>query len=307
MTGAATVQTSGDGDQAISLNPDDTAVTDLKSLRQCANATIDDIAWPTIWLSIGSLAGFLLFTSLAITGAMPLWAAALLNIPCYFIAYTGYHEAVHRNFHGRHQKFSWLNDVFGVIFGVMFFYPYVMHSYIHLTHHANTNDPEKDPDAWMHGDTALQVALRGFSLAYRYYGFTLAKRRKEPGSIAFFRRLALEGAPIPISVAALIITGNWHIALFVWFVPTVIGVALLGACFDWVVHHPHKDRTLMGGTRTFLARKGWRRVLLNWLHLFQNYHIIHHIAPRAPFYCNEKIFLKGERFLRDQGAVIVEL
>lgn len=238
---------------------------------------------------------------------MPVWAAALLNIPCYFIAYTGFHEATHRNFHGRDKRFSWLNDVFGTVIGFIFFYPYTMHNYIHLTHHAHTNDPERDPDHWMSGHTVLQVALRGLSLVYHYSAYTVRMRSREPGAARFYRRIALEGAPPLVALALLIAFGHWQVAIFTWIIPYVIGVAILGVCFDWIVHHPHEDRSLLGGTRTFHARKGWRRGLLNWLHLFQNYHLIHHIYPRIPFYKQQAVFEQSEDFLRAQGAKVIDL
>lgn len=282
-------------------------VSDLQSLRKCAHQAVGGLAWPTIILSTVSLGAFFLFTGAALTGALPIWAATLLNIPCYFIAYTGFHEATHRNFHGHDKRFSWLNDIFGTTIGFIFFYPYTMHNYIHLTHHAHTNDSEKDPDHWMSGHTFFQIALRGLTLVYHYSAYTARMRKKQPGAARFYRRIALEAAPPLLTFAFLIATGHWQVALFAWVIPYVISVALLGVCFDWIVHHPHDDCSLLGGTRTFRARKGWRRNMLNWLHLFQNYHLIHHIYPRIPFYKQEAVFEQSEEFLRKQGARIVDL
>lgn len=282
-------------------------VADFRSFRECADATIDGVAWPTIILSLASIAGFLIVTGAAITGALPFWAAALLNIPCFFVAYTGFHEAVHRNFHGRREGYDWLNTAFGTVFGFMFFYPYAMHSYIHLTHHANTNNPEKDPDHWMHGNTPWVIALRGITLIPYYIVFTARMRGKEPGATQFFRRVAIEeAAPLTVFIL-LILAGHWQVAVFTWFLTYVVSVAILGVVFDWIVHHPHDDQTPFGGTRTFRARKGWRSATLNWLHLFQNYHLIHHLHPRVPFYRHEEVFDRSEAFLRSQGATIIDV
>ncbi|MEM8935386.1 MAG: fatty acid desaturase [Pseudomonadota bacterium] len=282
-------------------------ISDLRALRHCADETIQGIAWPTVAISIGAVSGFLIAVVGAVAGVIPIWAAVLINVVSFFVAYTGFHEATHRNYHGRLASADWLNDLFGHVLGFIMLYPFSMHSFIHLTHHSNTNDPDMDPDRWMRGRSFAKVAGRGLTLAYHYWAFTVAKKSAQPDGARFFRRLSLEAAPSVIALVALIAFGHWQVALVVWFGGLILAVALLGACFDWVVHHPHDDRSLLGGTRTFLAPAGWRRVTLNWLHLFQNYHIIHHINPRAPFYAYEGVFLKGEDFLRRAGAKVVDL
>jgi len=279
----------------------------MRSFRDCARSAIGGIAWPTIALSVLSLAGFLAVTGAAVAGILPAWAAGLLNIPCFFVAYTGFHETVHGNLHGNREGCAWLNPVLGTALGAIFFYPYVVHAYIHLTHHAHTNDPDLDPDAWMSGNTVWRVAGRGMSLIGHYIAFMVRRRAGEPGARRFFRRAYLEWTPPVLALALLIAAGHWQVALFSWVLSYIVSVAILGVCFDWIVHHPHDDRSLFGGTRTFRARKGWRRPVLNWLHLFQNYHIIHHMYPRVPFYKHEEVFERSEAFLRGQGARIIEL
>ena len=283
------------------------AVTDMRSFRECADSAVNGLAWPTIFLSLASFFGFCAVMGAAIAGALPYWVAMLLNVACLFVAYTGFHESVHRNFHGKREGYAWLNVVFGTALGYLMFYPYIVHAHIHLTHHAHTNDPDKDPDYWMSGHTFWQVAARGLTLIPHYILFTARTRSKQPGAACFFRRTAIEAAPPIIVFALLSALGHWQAAVITWLGSYVLGVAVLGVCFDWVVHHPHHDQSVFGGTRTFRARKGWRRTALNWLHLFQNYHIIHHLYPRAPFYKHEEIFERSEDFLRAQGAKIIDV
>ena len=282
-------------------------INDLKSVQRCADAEVRGLAWPTLIMAASEIASFALISGFTITGALPVWAAALLNLPVYFVLYTGLHETAHRNYHGRNKAMRWVNHVYGVIIGCIMFYPYSMHDYIHLTHHANTNDPEKDPDAWMRGHSFAAVFARAATLSWRYWSFTISNKLKEPGGGKFLAKIALQFTPTLIALTALIAAGLWQVALFAWFGSLVVAVGILGVCFDWIVHHPHKDKSLLGGTRVFAARTGWKRHALKAALLGQNYHLIHHIHPRTPFYRYDRVFERSEDFLRAQGVKIIEV
>lgn len=282
-------------------------ITDLRSVQRCAEAQVGELAWPTIALSSAGVALFLLIIGLTISGALNVFVAALINLPVYYMLYTGLHETAHRNYHGRNRSLRWINHAFGLMIGWIMFYPYSMHDYIHLTHHANTNDLEKDPDAWMRGDGFLAVFARAATLPWRYWSFTIGNKLKEPGGGKFLAKIALQGAPSLIGVAILISLGLWQVALIAWFGSLVIAVGILGVCFDWIVHHPHGDQTLLGGTRVFAARKGWKRHALKAALLGQNYHLIHHIYPRTPFYRYDRVFEQSEDFLRSKDVNIIDV
>lgn len=286
---------------------DDLIIIDMRSLRRVAEAEVAGIAWPTIILSLSVMSVFIASLFLAARGVVPVWLAALINIPCFFAAYTGFHETSHRNLHGRRGAMRWLNDVFGVLLGSMLLYPYSLHNYLHLTHHANTNDPDNDPDHWMSGATPGRLIARGLTLPWRYWAFMLDKRGREDGVWRFYLRLALELTPAFALLAALLAAGAWQVVAVAWIAALSVGVAILGLCFDWVVHHPHDERTMLRATRLFNVRNRVLRTVLNVLHLYQNYHLIHHIHPRTPFYRYEKVFRRAEGFLRAKGARIVDL
>jgi len=282
-------------------------IRNLKSVQRCAEAEVGGLAWPTIALSTTGIATFALIIGLTIAGVLPVWVAAILNLPVYYALYTGLHETAHRNYHGRNGSMRWVNHVYGLIIGWIMFYPYSMHDYIHLTHHAKTNDFEKDPDAWMRGDSFAAVFARAATLPWRYWAFTLGNKLKEPGGTKFLAKIALQAAPTFAGVAVLIAAGLWQVALIAWFGSLVVAVGVLGVCFDWIVHHPHKDKSLLGGTRVFAARTGWKRHALKTALLGQNYHLIHHIYPRTPFYRYDRVFERSEDFLRAQGVNIIDV
>lgn len=282
-------------------------ISDLKSLQRCADEEIGGVAWPTIAVSAAAISGFLLSTGAAALDLLPLWQAALINIPCYFVAYTGLHEATHRNFHGRNAGLAWLNPLFGTVIGAIMFYPYSMHDYLHLSHHANTNNPQKDPDYWMSGASAGAVALRASTLAWRYWSFAVRTKMTSADGGRFFRRIGFEMIPTLAGLAVLVGSGRWDVALFVWFFPLLVAVAMLGVCFDWLVHHPHADKTLFRATRVLTSSSRVRLRLMNALLLGQNLHLIHHIYPRTPFYRYGAVYRRGEKFLRSQNVQIIDV
>lgn len=67
-------------------------------------------------------------------------------------------------------------------------------------------------------------------------------------------------------------------------VPNLIAVVLLVAFFDYIPHFPHKALGRYQNTRIFESR--W----LNLLLLGQNYHLIHHMYPRVPWYLYQRVY-----------------
>jgi beta-carotene hydroxylase len=45
---------------------------------------------------------------------------------------------------------------------------------------------------------------------------------------------------------------------------------------------------------------------VNWIYLFQNYHLIHHLFPRIPFYLYPDAFQKLRPVLEKKGSRIYE-
>jgi len=78
----------------------------------------------------------------------------------------------------------------------------------------------------------------------------------------------------------------------------LVGVAILITLFAWLVHHPHTAQermqtTVVYNTKTLLD------LPITWLWGYQNYHAIHHLYPKIPFYRYRSVYVKIENFLRD--------
>ena len=105
--------------------------------------------------------------------------------------------------------------------------------------------------------------------------------------------LALAALAISLSAAGL---GQAVVAL--WLVPGILATGLLAFLFDWLPHVPHRARGRYRDTRVIL---GWG---LTGPMLWQNYHLIHHLYPRVPFYRYARLFDELRPELEEKGAPI---
>ena len=118
----------------------------LGELKAYAIEQRKGVDWRT--LVFGTLAQVIIFgtTFLAVIGAVPLWAGFLINSFWMIQGYTPAHEGVHKNIHGKDNRFHWLNYFYGVVNIGYGFHSYTMHEHNHRIHHQYANDPERDPE-----------------------------------------------------------------------------------------------------------------------------------------------------------------
>jgi beta-carotene hydroxylase len=82
----------------------------------------------------------------------------------------------------------------------------------------------------------------------------------------------------------------------------IVASGALAFLFDWLVHNPHEQPVTerYRATNAFLFRRAHRT--LTWLYLWQNFHLIHHLFPRVPFYRYETVFDRIRPLLNARGA-----
>ena len=76
--------------------------------------------------------------------------------------------------------------------------------------------------------------------------------------------------------------------------------------FAYVVHTPHESTGRYLNTSTFKT-SGLMGSIVTVLWGYQNYHSIHHLFPRVPFYCYRALFLDIEDTMIAKGAPIYQL
>lgn len=242
------------------------------------------IAWPTVLLFAVCMGALATGDYLAISGALPYWAVTLINgVVTYFLF-----SVVHDSSHGAISRIKWLNEALGHI-SIFFFGPFAPLNaarWIHMQHHRFTNDHVRDPDAFGHKMDWL-APLRWINFDYFYTRFFLEQagpmRAKFIGRVIF--QIALV---IAITIASFYI-GYGKEVVMLWLLPTRISSALFVAMFVYLPHAPFKATAQQDEYQASNIRAGWEW-LLTPLMTYQNYHLVHHLYPTAPFYRMLKIW-----------------
>jgi beta-carotene hydroxylase len=86
----------------------------------------------------------------------------------------------------------------------------------------------------------------------------------------------------------------------------IAGVTLLGYLFAWIVHTPFDKTERYRDTATILLPSPIHG-LLTRLWLWQNYHSIHHLFPRVPYYRYGILFDEIRTGMEERGAPVVDL
>ncbi len=255
------------------------AETDFRELVRAPH-----LAWPTAILFVVCMTAIGGVSYLGLSGQLPLWACTILNgLSTYFLF-----SVVHDASHGAISRNKVLNDAFGHI-GMIFFgplAPFNLARWIHMQHHRFTNDPIKDPDGFGH-KIDLLTPLRWISFDYFYTMFFL--RQAGPLRKKFMGRLLLQIFLVVATIAVCTTFGYGLEVLMLWLLPTRISSALFVAVFICMPHAPFSKTAQEDEYQASNIRAGWEW-LLTPLMTYQNYHLVHHLYPTAPFYRMLKIW-----------------
>jgi len=265
---------------------------------------IGGFAWPT---------AFLLATCLGVYGAclghlltnpqFSWWALAGIAF-CSYAAYTVVHDAVHGAITGMSIRLRWINEWAGYVASHMLGISFMGHRRGHLKHHRATNHPTDDPDMAFSAHTLpalVAVWLKGIPkewvFAATFKHFTAAEKRT----------VMLEYVAIFVTRALLLtFSADIGVTLLTLVVGQALGNAVLTTLFAWIVHHPHSEQERMKTTTVYQARGGLDTVMtLLWG--FQNYHAIHHLFPKVPFFRYRRLYRALESYLLAGGMPVKQL
>lgn len=262
------------------------------------------IAYPTIILTVVALGIYVVASFAAVNGLIAVGWVVLVNALMGYFLFTSMHEAGHKNIAGNKQELKWLNETIGWLSGIPLLAPFYLFKIIHDRHHAHTNDPEEDPDHWLASKNLLSLLFHSTTIfpVYIIQGVQLLFfKPKVMAKVKRELKISFVVLFLMIAVATLIgslIGAKW--ILLLWVLPAVIAQVLLAIVFDWLPHHPHEHQARFLNTRIFDI-KG-----LSFLLLGQNYHLIHHLYPRIPFYEYSKIYTELEDKIEEEGTEVVK-
>lgn len=245
---------------------------------------------------MGVVSGWTASWVAAAGGLLPLWGGASINTLLAYLAFTPLHEACHKNIQAGDPTWEWVENLAGYLCGAVLLVPFPLFRVQHFRHHSFVNHPEKDPDYWVRGPFSPSLLARSLTILPGHYWHFLRHpssraRALLPGTILLNLVFLLLGA---LTATRL----GWIFPLALWFAPAVLALALLAFAFDWLPHHPHQDQSRFGNSRVFTSR--WLDLPL----LLQNYHLIHHLRPRIPFYLYREAFQDLREELERGGATL---
>jgi len=262
---------------------------------------VPSIAWGTIALFFAYVAAYIIVVTAALSGALPYLVATPV---CGYLTYVGFtvvHDAGHGSIVKLGSRLKVLEPILGWIASVpLLLVPYPAFKQIHDRHHAFANDPDRDPDHFFMGEFWYQVLANCLFMPVQYH-ITLFKLRHIksvrdtfPSTLAYF-------SLILSLVIALAYLGYFVELLLLLFIPNVIAVVILTLFFDYFPHYPHKSLNRFQDSRIYDS------ALLNVLLLGQNYHLIHHMYPRLPWYKYKGVYQRIKPELIARHAPIDDL
>lgn len=260
------------------------------------------IAVPTVLIWFGSLALWVAATAVVLSDPGRWWLLA--TIPAHVLATYAMFTVLHESIHYAVGRPKWVNELFGRLsvpfVGLWVTYPVMR--YIHIEHHRNTNeDPLSDPDAWAYTGPPWQLPFRWLTIDVWYSRFCLPRMSRRP------RReivgLLINQALLVATVGALVGLGYGWDFLLIYLIPQRLALGILAWWFDWLPHHDLGVSAKVDAFRASRVRIGWERVM-NPLLLYQNFHVVHHVHPRIPFYLWMKAWKVTEADYLDRGVPI---
>lgn len=278
-----------------------------KQARGVAKQYTGEFAWPTVVLGLVVSSAYVATPLLVSAGELGFTTGLLLMIALTYASYTVLHDAVHGSISGSKSSLRWANEAMGYIAAWIMMIPLTAHRHEHLAHHRNTNAPDADPD-YVVADMArspwhaLRAGVRVVLAQYRHYfsqRWAVAPRDQN-------RHFCIE-ILAAVGLRALLIAQGDILGGAVLFVSAGIGgVMLLMFLFAYIVHTPYEQEGRYLDTSTILV-PGLLATPITLLWGFQNYHSIHHLFPRVPFYRYRQLYQQLAPTMRALGAPVYEL
>ena len=276
-------------------------VTNEQQAQQVVIGQIGGFAWPTAALLVSCVMIYLACVAHLLTDpAFSWWALAGIGF-CTYAIYTPLHDAVHGAVTGMSLERRWINEWTGYIAAHFLGISFTAHRRSHLKHHRSTNHPVEDPDIVLSAASAFQLVLawlkgvpKEWLFALSFEHFTDAEKgsvRREYAAIILTRLLLLVLCADLGTTLATLLCGQ------------LIGNAVLVTLFAWSVHHPHTEQERMKTTTVYQARSGLDTAMtLIWG--YQNYHAIHHLYPKVPFFRYRALYRTLEPYLLESGVPV---
>ena len=283
-----------------------TDVLDQKALAS-AKQHMGVVAWPTIVLGLALGVSYLATVAMVLAGVLSVLPAIPLVAVITYFSYTVLHESVHGSIGGNRQSLRWINKALGYMAAWILMIPLTAHRHEHMAHHRHTNDEVEDPDFHVgqmrnSPQAAARATLQAIISQFSYY----SKHRWATAPAKEKLYLCLEVAAALIPRLAVLAAGYWVEGLALFVLAWLIGATVLLYLFAFIVHQPHEQVGRYVDTSTILFSRPLHS-LFTGLWMFQNYHSIHHLFPRVPFYKYAKLYEDIEHIMAAKSAPVYRI
>lgn len=257
------------------------------------------LAWPTLVASFTLLSLFAFASVGYLMGFLPLWGASLMSLFAIHMSFAIAHEATHKTISNRTN--AKLDQLLGTLHGLLLIYDFPTFKFLHLRHHANTNDPEHDPDYWLQNVSIPTGLFLGLFVPLHYLRMFIIADKNHAVSKSFatwsYVRISL--------IITLLITLLLLFPLetfFLWLAPASIAssaIAVSHRLLHTIEQTPDRKKT----TLIVRGERLWEWVVSPFFWL-NNHHFLHHEYPKLPCYTHEGLFAQTESQLIRDGVVV---
>lgn len=283
-----------------------TDALDQKALAS-ASQYMGEVAWLTVMLGLVLGASYIATVAMALTGVLSLLVAVPLVALLTYLNYTILHESVHGSISGNRRSLRWINKAMGYMAAWILMIPLTAHRHEHTAHHRHTNDEAADPDfhiGQMRNSplAAVLATLRASVSQFSFYSKNRWKNAPRKQNLI----LCLEVGAALIPRLAVLAAGYWAEGLALFVIAWLIGATVLMYLFAYIVHRPHESVGRYEDTSTILLPRPLH-TLFTWFWMFQNYHSIHHLFPRVPFYRYAQLYEEIEDVMEAKSAPVYRI
>ena len=277
--------------------------SDDKAAKLAAKDYMGSFAWPTVLLCLVAVPTYWVTPVLVYSELLNGWVALLIMSLAAYLSYTVLHESVHGSIAGGRSSLRWVNEWCGYLAATVMAIPLTAHRHEHLAHHRHTNQPNSDPDHHVANLlasplAAVRVMIQGVATQYTYY----FKHRWSAGHFKQNTILCVE-IGIATGLRLLMLFINPWVSLALFLGSAMASIWLIALFFAFLVHKPYDRTGRYVDTGVVIAPAGLNAIMTR-LWLFQNYHAIHHLFPRVPFYQYQRLFNRIEPAMRANGTPI---
>lgn len=265
--------------------------------------TPPSLSLPSLALFGAGMGALVVSTAFLLTGKFSGWPLILLHTYLIYVLFQVQHDAAHHAL----STSPWLNNLLGSVVAFLMVpgANAFIFRWVHLQHHRFTGNPERDPDWGIYEPTGFKRSINWLLCDFYPFPNYIKYLVREQRTGEIFALIAGQLVMVALFMG-LSIQQYWPQFLLYWVVPSRLASLILHFTFAYLPHYPGNIRQAdhrYQATRIQVGPGWWWTPLL----LYQNYHLIHHLFPRVPWYRHRRLFHLLEADLRSKGAIITPL